>query len=157
MRHGKPSAAPLTPVFLCIFRLNGALVAAGDRLVADLGLTSARWQVLGIVANVPAPLTIASIARTIGLTRQSVRSVTAELVASGMVELKPNPHHRRARLVVLTPKGEETERAAKARQLPWARALGQGIGPQQIGEAVQLLQTVLARLEQQAGALKEEI
>jgi hypothetical protein len=36
-----------------IFRLNGELLADGDALVADLGLTSARWQVLGAVALSP--------------------------------------------------------------------------------------------------------
>ncbi len=157
MRKTKPAGALLTPLLLTVFRLNGALVAAGDRLVADLGLTSARWQVLGVVANVPAPLTVASIARTMGLTRQGVRGVTAELVASGLVELKPNPHHQRAHLVVLTTKGEEVERAARRRQIPWATALGKAMTARQIEETVNLLQTVLARLEQQASAAKEEI
>ena len=153
----KATPAPLTPVFLSVFRLNGALIAAGDRLVGDLGLTSARWQVLGVVANVPLPLTLASIARTIGLTRQSVRSVTAELIASGLVELEPNPHHRRAHLVVLTEKGREVERAARRRQLPWAAGLGQGLSSAQIEKTVTLLQTVLARLEQQASSEKAPV
>jgi DNA-binding MarR family transcriptional regulator len=109
-----------------------------------------------VVANVPAPLTIASIARTIGLTRQSVRSVTAELMASGLVAYAPNPHHRRAHLVVLTPQGAEVERAARARQVPWARALGAGLSARSIEETVAVLQTVLARLEQNASNASEE-
>jgi DNA-binding MarR family transcriptional regulator len=157
MRTDKVATAPLTPLFISVFRLNGALIAAGDRLVADLGLTSTRWQVLGVVANVPAPLSVASIARTIGLTRQGVRGVTAELVASGLVEFKPNPHHRRARLVVLTAKGKEVEQATRLRQIPWATALGKGLEPQIVQGAVTLLQTVLARLEQQADVGKDEV
>lgn len=155
MRKTKVAHALLTPVLISVFRLNGALIAAGDRLVADLGLTSARWQVLGVVANVPAPLTVASIARTIGLTRQGVRSVTAELIASGLVEFKPNPHHRRAQLVMLTAKGAEVERAARKRQVPWATALGEGLAPKHMEETVNLLQTVLARLEQKTNTSKE--
>jgi DNA-binding MarR family transcriptional regulator len=150
MPKKKASTAPLTPLFISVFRLNGALIAAGDRLVADLDLTSARWQVLGVVANVPAPLSVASIARTIGLTRQGVRAVTAELLASGLVELKPNPHHRRAQLVVLTARGKNVEHAARLRQIPWATALGKDLKVRHIEEAATLLQTVLARLEQQA-------
>jgi DNA-binding MarR family transcriptional regulator len=149
MPKNKLVAAPLTPLFISVFRLNGALIAAGDRLVADLDLTSARWQVLGVVANVPAPLSVASIARTIGLTRQGVRGVTAELVASGLVEFKPNPHHRRAQLVVLTAKGKKVEHAARVRQIPWATALGAGLESRHIEEAAMLLRTVLARLERQ--------
>jgi DNA-binding MarR family transcriptional regulator len=157
MPKKKASAAPLTPLFISVFRLNGALIAAGDRLVADLDLTSARWQVLGVVANVPAPLSVASIARTIGLTRQGVRAVTAELLASGLVELKPNPHHRRAQLVVLTAKGKDVEHAARLRQIPWATALGKDLKVRHIEEAATLLQTVLARLEQQADMGKDAL
>jgi hypothetical protein len=54
-----------------VFRLNGELLAAGDALVAELGLTSARWQVLGAIALSPAPLPIAHVARNMGLRRAS--------------------------------------------------------------------------------------
>ena len=43
----------LTDLVLDVFRLNGALLASGDTLVKDLGLTSARWQVLGAIALSP--------------------------------------------------------------------------------------------------------
>jgi len=34
-------------LIVSVFRLNGALIDTGNRLVADIGLTSAWWQVLG--------------------------------------------------------------------------------------------------------------
>ncbi|MEM7211572.1 MAG: MarR family transcriptional regulator, partial [Pseudomonadota bacterium] len=37
----------VTALILDVFRLNGRLLLAGDRLVSELGLTSARWQILG--------------------------------------------------------------------------------------------------------------
>ncbi|MBW2527938.1 MAG: MarR family transcriptional regulator, partial [Deltaproteobacteria bacterium] len=37
-----------------ILRLSGDLSSSGDRLVSDLGLTSARWQVLSVVSERPA-------------------------------------------------------------------------------------------------------
>ena len=39
-----PSGETLTDLILDLFRLNSLLLTAGDRLVARLGLTSARWQ-----------------------------------------------------------------------------------------------------------------
>ena len=63
----------LTDLIVETFRLNGRLLAAGDGLVADLGLTSARWQVLGAIAASPVPLPVASIARNMGLSRQGVQ------------------------------------------------------------------------------------
>ena len=50
----------LTDVIIGVFRLNGALLVCGDALVADLGLTSARWQVLGAIALSPVPLPVAA-------------------------------------------------------------------------------------------------
>src|SRR4029077_9673093 len=58
----------ITDFVLETFRLNGRLLASGDALVADLGLTSARWQVIGAVALSPVPLSVAQIARNMGLT-----------------------------------------------------------------------------------------
>jgi hypothetical protein len=51
-----PAGAATTELILETFRLNGLLLEAGDRLVADIGLTSARWQVLGAIALAPVPL-----------------------------------------------------------------------------------------------------
>ena len=61
-RH-TPGGEALTGLVLAVFRLNGQLLAAGDRLVADLGLTSARWQVLGAIALAPSPQPVAWLAR----------------------------------------------------------------------------------------------
>jgi hypothetical protein len=49
----------VTQLVLETFRLNGCLLIAGDALVADIGLTSARWQVLGAIALSPMPLPVA--------------------------------------------------------------------------------------------------
>ena len=70
MRQQRPSvgeADALTSLILEVFRLNGCLISAGDDLVSDLGLTSARWQVLGAMALTPAAETVARLARSMGL------------------------------------------------------------------------------------------
>src|SRR5689334_729198 len=116
----------LTGLILEVFRLNGVLLAEGDRLVADLGLTSARWQVLGAVALAESPMPVAWIARNMGLTRQAVRRIVDELSDEGVLAFADNPHHRRAKLVVLTDRGARLYRAVEARRAPWATALAQG-------------------------------
>jgi DNA-binding MarR family transcriptional regulator len=136
----------LTQLILEVFRLNGSLIAAGDRLVADLGLTSARWQVLGAIALSPTAEPVARLARSMGLHRQGVQRIVNELVAEGIVTLDDNPHHRRAKLVRLTKKGEALYRAAERRQKPWARKLAKGIGLKAIGTAHQVLMVVWERL-----------
>jgi len=149
------TAALLTDLILELFRVNGRLLAAGDALVQDLGLTSARWQVLGAVAMSPVPLPVAHVARNMGLSRQAVQRVANELEADGIVAFAPNPHHRRAKLIVLTARGSDLYDAAAARQGPWAAALADGLAPERIADALDLLRTLRVRLEAGAGDTDE--
>jgi DNA-binding MarR family transcriptional regulator len=140
----------ITDLVLETFRLNGRLLAAGDALVSDLGLTSARWQVLGTVAMSPVPLPVAHIARNMGLSRQGVQRIANELKAEGIVRFSLNPHHQRAKLVLLTAKGQSLYEAAAARQSPWASALADGLSVRKIEAATKLLRIVRSRLEAHA-------
>ena len=139
--------AAITDLVLETFRLNGRLLAAGDALVGDLGLTSARWQVLGAIALSPTAEPVARLARAMGLHRQGVQRIVNELEAEGIVALDDNPHHRRAKLVRLTSKGEALYREAERRQKPWAKALGKGLEPKAISAAQALLRSLRGRLE----------
>ena len=98
----------VTALILDVFRLNGRLLLAGDRLVSELGLTSARWQILGAIAYADRPESVAWHARTMGVHRQGVQRIVNELNRDGIVDFEPNPHHKRAHLVVLTQKREDT-------------------------------------------------
>jgi DNA-binding MarR family transcriptional regulator len=137
----------LTALILEVFRLNGRLISSGDRLVSDLNLTSARWQVLGAAALASNPQPVAWLARSMGLHRQGVQRIVNELVAEKILALEQNPHHRRAKLVRLTKKGQELFEAASRRQKPWARQLAKGLGPKAIAAARDVLKTLRERLE----------
>ena len=136
-----------TSLVLDVFRLNGALLATGDSLVGDLGLTSARWQVLGAIALSPVALPVAHVARNMGLTRQAVQRLVDEMRADGLVRLEPNPHHRRAMLVVTTESGDAAYRAASERQERWADALASGIHAEKFEAASALLREMQGRLD----------
>jgi DNA-binding MarR family transcriptional regulator len=150
-----PAAAAVTEFVLEIFRLNGRLLVSGDRLVADVGLTSARWQVLGAIVLARSELPVAHIARNMGLARQSVQRVVNELVADGLVEFAPNPHHRRASLVRLTDAGMAAYRAATARQVPWADDLAAGLDLDDIQVALRVARELVRRLETTAATRME--
>jgi DNA-binding MarR family transcriptional regulator len=137
----------MTDLILETFRLNGRLLAAGDALVASLGLTSARWQVLGAIALSPAPLPVAHIARNMGLTRQAVQRLANEMERDGLVRFGANPHHQRAKLVLLTSRGEAAYAAAMKRQGPWASRLAAGLTAAQIEAATATLRGIRRRLD----------
>ena len=140
----------ITDLVLETFRLNGRLLVTGDALVADLGLTSARWQVLGAMALSPLPLSVAQIARNMGLTRQAVQRLANEMRADGLVRFAPNPHHQRAKLVLLTATGKTAFAAVMKRQSAWATELGRGLHASQIKTAAGMLRTIRQRLDDRA-------
>jgi DNA-binding MarR family transcriptional regulator len=136
-----------TNLIVEVFRLNGRLLAAGDALVAELGLTSARWQVLGAVALSPVAAPVAHLARSMGLNRQGVQRIANELAAEGLIAYQDNPNHSRAKLVILTRKGKAAYEAATALQLPWVNALSEGLKAQELAAARDILETLRTRLE----------
>jgi DNA-binding MarR family transcriptional regulator len=124
-----------------LFRLNGLLAAEGETLARPTGQTTARWQVLAMVED--APLTVAQIARTLGLARQSVQRVADALEQVGVVTYEDNPRHRRARLVTLTGEGRMTLSTIQAAQRPWADTLGRTVGERELRQAITVLDRVL--------------
>jgi DNA-binding MarR family transcriptional regulator len=142
-----PSGKATIALILEVFRLNGRLLAAADRLVSRFGLTSARWQVLGAIALAPTPEPVARLARNMGLTRQGVQRVVNELIREGIVALQENPHHRRAKLVLMTEKGKTAFAAAVQMQIPWVNALTEGIEPDHILAAGSLLELLRNRVD----------
>ena len=144
-----PSPDVISELILEVFRLNGRLLEAGDALVADIGLTSARWQVMGAVALSPVPLPVAHIARNMGLSRQSVQRLANEMEKDGLIMFAPNPHHERAKLVLLTPQGAAAYREAMVRQAPWAAGLASGLSAKDFKAARSLLHELRMRLSQE--------
>lgn len=138
-----------------VLRLANTLTVAGDALVAPLGLTSARWQVLGALSQQPRPTTVAGLARALGLTRQAVRRVVDEMRRAGLVELRENPEHKRAGLVVPTPEGRAAHAEADALRVPWTEGLAMGLDEGEVvkaGEVLRALRETLDRRRGQAGS-----
>lgn len=117
-----PGGWAFSDLLVEVFRVNGLLLAAGDGLARPAGLTSARWQVLGVIDHAPA--TVATVARTMGLTRQSVQQTADALARDELIEFVANPAHQRAKLMALTGAGRTALRYVEEQQAGWASAIG---------------------------------
>lgn len=131
-----------------IFATNGRLIDAGNMLVRDIGLTAAWWQVLGALGYSPEPLPVAHVARNMGLTRQAVQRVVELLVERGFVRMESNPHHQRARLVVLTQAGRVALTAAEASVASFDRIALERIGAERVAIAIEVLHELREALTQ---------
>jgi DNA-binding MarR family transcriptional regulator len=139
-------AQVLTESILLVFRVNGQLLDAGDDLVAPLGLTSARWQVLGAVALAGHPLTAPRIAAVMGMTRQGAQKQLNVLAAGALVEALPNASNKRSPMYALTKKGRAAYAAADRVQAKWANDLAKNMSPGELESARHLLAELNERL-----------
>lgn len=133
---------------LNVFATNGRLVDAGNKLVRDIGLTTAWWQVLGALGYSPVPLPVAHIARNMGLTRQAVQRVVELLAERGFVTYETNPHHQRAKLVVLTQAGRAALTAAESSVASFDRIAVDRIGAERVAVAIGVLNELREALVQ---------
>ncbi len=141
----------LTALILETFRLNGALLAAGNRLTKSVGMTSARWQVMGAVVGSKHSLTVAQIARRMGLARQGVQRIVNDLTGLGLVVLEENIDHKRSPLVSVTQEGAKVMESVDEAQADWVNGLCDGLTQVQIVGALELMETVRDRVEKTAG------
>jgi len=142
-----PAGEALTDVMLDLFRLSSLLLTAGDRLVARLRLTSARWQILGAISYAERPQPVAWLARDLGANRQNVQRIVNDLHKEGLVSFEVNPHHRRAQLVMLTEKGRRTFEAAMELQGPWVNDLSDGLSVKDIETVHRVVTALRKKLE----------
>lgn len=139
-----PAGEALSGLILDLFRTDSLLLTGGDRLVAPLGLTSARWQILGAVAAAERPQPVAWLARSLGANRQNVQRIVNDLHKEGLVAFETNPNHRRAQFVVLTDKGKRAFEAAMDLQAPWVNKLSDGLSIKDI-ETVRRVVTAMRK------------
>lgn len=128
-----------------VFRLNGQLLAIAETLARPAGLTAAWWQVLAAVLD--EPQSVAEIARTVGVTRQSIQRIADLLVDRGLAEYRPNPAHRRAKLLCPTEDGRAAVRRIGPAHAGLARELADKIGHTELAELLDRLEHLSEALE----------
>ena len=134
----------VTELVLETFRLNGQLLAAGDALVAKVGLTSARWQVLGAIALSAAPLPVAHIARNMGLTRQA-RAAPGERNGTRRIcplQVQPAPSTIQARYAHRAWEGGLCRGTMMTKSRGPKRGLADGLTDRQIATATAVLRAI---------------
>lgn len=142
-----PTGDTMTDLILETFRLNGALLEAGNQLTEPFGLTSARWQVMGAIDLAGQGMSVAQIARRMGLARQGVQRIANDLEALGMVTFEENLDHKRAKLVTLTTKGRKAMDQVNKSQSAWVNELVSGLSHRSIKQALSVLRTVHTKLK----------
>ncbi|MFH1625169.1 MAG: MarR family transcriptional regulator [Pseudomonadota bacterium] len=140
-----PSGKAFLRLTWATFRLNRRILAAGEALIKEIGVSAAGWQVLAAIYE--KPLTVPQVARRMGLTRQSVQRTANILAKAGLVEFRNNPDHQRAKLVQLTEYGQETNKRIMDIYFDWTNEISSVIGETDLTVARQVMQHLIKELE----------
>ena len=130
MKSGQPEKLNMGRLFLNAFRWMDASMVA---LLVDSG-----WNQIPKSNSLVFPHLIrggvrpAEIARRAGVSRQAVHQVIGDLQQKGLVQMRPDPTNRRAKLVVLTKRGREFEEAVGKAAACVEEELGDRIGRQNV-------------------------
>jgi DNA-binding MarR family transcriptional regulator len=82
-----------------------------------------------------------------GMTRQGVQRVADLLVDQGLAEYRPNPAHRRAKLLACTEAGHWAIRRISLDQHPWSNALGERFAPEELQAALDTMRRLTDALD----------
>ena len=92
------------------------------------------------------PVTVSALAGRLGVSQQAVSKSVADLERRGYVRRARDPGDARARLVALTPRGEQAIEAARAHRAALAAELTERHGPRRVEGARRLLLDVVRDL-----------
>ncbi|OUX32492.1 MAG: hypothetical protein CBE20_07970 [Gammaproteobacteria bacterium TMED260] len=140
-----PKRVLFLDLVLSLFRLNGLLIAEGDAMTKQLGLTHARWKVIGAIALSSAGLTVPGIARVLGQSRQAVQRITDVMVEDGLLLYTENPKHKRSALVTLSEDGKETYNLLREVQDPWAIENTEDIPTEELETTLRLVRRLIKK------------
>ena len=141
------AGSQMTAVWLKILWLSNRLTTHGDNLVSDLGLSPARWQVLGVICRAGEPLTASQVARRLDLSRQAVQRVINDLAGSGFIRMVENPADRRASRAVPTADGQAAYAEATRRGIEWANAAAEEVPATRLTDVLDMLSRIDDRLK----------
>ena len=123
------------------------MIAEGDALTEKLGLTHARWKVIGAIALSNAGLTVPGVARVLGQSRQAVQRITDVMVEDGLLAYQRNPKHKRSVLITLTEEGNHVYNMLREQQDPWVMENTQEIPIEELEQALRLIRRLINKFD----------
>ena len=120
-----------------------------DTALRGAGLDGIRAPHANVFPFVPAGgIAVSELARRASMRKQSMAEAVAQLERAGYVERRPDPHDRRARLVVLTERGEAVRAVAVAAGRRVERSWAELTSPAEVDALRATLQRLLLRLRE---------
>lgn len=150
-------------LFFRLYQCANILHKTGSRAVAEEGLTTQQWAVLGALSREEAGegMGVGELARYLMVSRQNLSGVISRMERDGHIQIRPDGRDRRSRLVAMTDSGREVwlERAQPKIREYYDQAL-QDFSVGDMAHALHYMLKLLENMKQidraQTGGVEEE-
>jgi DNA-binding MarR family transcriptional regulator len=142
------SASEVSALLDKIRATQGNAWAATDLIASGTPLTAARFTLLRTISTQSTATTVPSLARCLAVSRQAVQRLVDGLTGEGILTLRPNPHHQKAPLVMMTAEGMRLFRTLDARHREWLADLAANFSSEEMNVSFQVLhrlQTLISK------------
>ena len=123
-----------------------------DKRLKHLGIGQSGWMTIAMVAKSDEPLSQRALADLVGVEGPSMVSMLDRLERDGFVTRAPSAQDRRVKLVRLTDAGRTVFEEVHAVAKDFRAGLFDGIDPDRLAAAVEVLETLRGRIEAALGS-----
>jgi DNA-binding MarR family transcriptional regulator len=142
------SSSPAAAEFIfSLLRTSTGLERVVGEIAAPLDLSGNEWRALRLIGDAAEGITVPHVARLLGLTRQGVRRLAADLGARGLIRFEDNEFHAKSRRALLTPVGRENFRQGMANELDVVHRYMGEVGDDEVRTATRLLEKLRKRFK----------
>jgi len=109
-------------------------------------ITPQQWAVLSALAAHGTPMSLASLARTMMVSKQNMTGMMTRLEQLGLAERADDPKDLRSSRVVLTRRGRTTIEKLRPAYEQWRDALGGELSERDLAAAARTIETLIEKL-----------
>ncbi len=131
---GRPTLFALNVLITATRALAESLKETARELHDDLGLSVPERSIL-LELRKNGPMTVPALARHREVSRQFIQATVNPLMGKGILESRPNPAHRRSKLIALTAEGTQLLRQVMRREGSLMQELAVGLAAEDTGQA----------------------
>ena len=141
------SKPPIVQLVDEMARLRGRSRELFSSVHAHVNLSEMEMGILNAVIEAVTPPTVPRIGRSLGHPRQVIQRTVNALIEAGLVETLPNPDHKRAPLLAVTPAARSLKSDADSLAASLLQPIAAEIDPERIRTAVAILHDLRAAIE----------
>jgi len=109
-------------------------------------ITPQQWAILSVLSRADTPMSLASLARTMMVSKQNMTGMMTRLEQLGFAERADDPKDLRSSRVVLTRRGRTTIEKLRPAYEQWRDALGGEVSERELASAAKTVETLIAAL-----------